>query len=162
MRYLEQWAVNYKSQTVAESADLTDSNSENFSIREAAAILHVTVDMLRDWERNNLIRIPRNPGNGYRMYGTDEMNKLRVIRALRRSNYSNIAILRTMQKLACASAEGLREVLDTPDLDDDRSYLCFTDYLLTALYTARDSVNEIIHVRQGTRPLVPQIKLHLC
>jgi len=146
VRYLEQWAVNYKSKTVSEQTDLTGSNSETISIREAAAKLHVTVDMLRDWERNNLIRIPRNPGNGYRMYGTDEINRLKVIRSLRRSNYSNMAILRTMQKLACGSTEVLREALDTPDLDDDRSYLCFTDYLLTALYTARDSVNEIIQV----------------
>jgi DNA-binding transcriptional MerR regulator len=124
--------------------DLLPFPGETVSFRAAAEMLNITPDMLRDWERNNLIHIPRNPVNGYRQYGSEEINKLRVIRALRRSNYSNMAILRAMQKLESGSADGLREALDSPQLDTERGYLCFTDTLLTALYTAKDAIEEII------------------
>ncbi len=120
------------------------SHGETVGFKTAAKLLSITPDTLRDWERNNLIHIPRNPLNGYRQYGIEEINKLRVIRVLRRSNYSNMAILRAISKLESGSAEGLREALDCPELDEDRGYLCFTDTLLTALYTARDAIDEII------------------
>lgn len=166
-KYLEQWALrktdgakNTKS-TRSESKSITpgnekqkdnDSESEGFQLspgetvgfKTAVKLLSITPDTLRDWERNNLIEIPRNPLNGYRQYGIEEINTLRVIRVLRRSNYSNMAILRAVKKLESGSAEGLREALDCPDLDEDRGYLCFTDTLLTALYTAREAIDEII------------------
>ncbi len=126
------------------SEDICPSPGKTVGFKTTASILNITPDMLRDWERNNLIHIPRNPLNGYREYGSAEINKLRVIRVLRRSNYSNMAILRAMQKLELGSAEGLREALDNPDLDEDRGYLCFTDNLLTALYTAKNAVEEIV------------------
>ena len=81
--------------------------------------------------------------NGYREYSNEEINKLRVIRALRRSNYSNMAILRAMQKLESGSVDGLREALDSPEPDAE-GYTCFTDNLLTALYAAKNAVEEII------------------
>lgn len=116
------------------------------SARTAAHMLNITTDMLRDWERNGLIKIPRNPDNGYRLYGPYEINKLRVIRALRRSKYSNMSILRAINKLESGSTEGLREALDSPELDEDRGYLCFTDTLLTALKTAKSAVGEIVEL----------------
>lgn len=124
--------------------DPCPSLGKTVGFKAAAAILSITPDMLRDWERNNLIHIPRNPLNGYREYGSEEIDKLRVIRVLRRSNYSNMSILRAMQKLESGSADGLREALDSPELDVERGYLCFTDNLLTALYTARNAVEEIV------------------
>ena len=122
---------------------LCPSPGEPVGFKTAAEILSITPDMLRDWERNNLVHIPRNPRNGYREYGSEEINKLRVIRVLRRSNYSNMAILRAMQKLEDGSAEGLREALDSPEPDAE-GYTCFTDNLLTALYTAKNAIEEII------------------
>lgn len=114
------------------------------SRNEAAKLLDVTPDMLRDWERNGLIDIPRDPRNGYRIYGTDEINKLRVIRVLRRSNYSNMAILRAVRKLESGTPEGLKELLDSPEIDEERGYLCFTDTLLSSLRSALDAVCEAI------------------
>ncbi|MBP7174977.1 MAG: MerR family transcriptional regulator [Thermoclostridium sp.] len=162
-RFLESWAShnapgsNMKSvpmqKETRKSNQLDTSNAdketipspeEKVSFQAAAEILCITPDTLRDWERNNLIHIPRNPLNGYREYGSEEINKLRVIRVLRRSNYSNMAILRAMQKLESGSSEGLLEALDNPELDAERGYLCFTDTLLTALYTAKGAVEEII------------------
>lgn len=123
----------------------TASNA-GLSRNDAAKMLDITPDTLRDWERNGLISIPRDSRNGYRRYGADDINKLRVIRVLRRSNYSNMAILRAIQKLEAGSAEGLMEVLDSPETDEERGYLCFTDTLLTSLYAALDAVCEIIRL----------------
>lgn len=126
-----------------DTESIIPSPGETVGFKTAAAILSMTPDMLRDWERNNLIHIPRNPLNGYREYGCEEINKLRVIRALRRSNYSNMAILRAMQKLESGSVDGLQEALDSPEPDAE-GYTCFTDNLLTALYAAKNAVEEII------------------
>lgn len=156
-RFLEAWASRAAAEAEGQTGPLpnqfteesTQSTAASESVqtigfREAAAALSITPDMLRDWERNNLIHIPRNPVNGYREYGSTEINKLRVIRVLRRSNYSNMSILRAMQKLDAGTAEGLREALDSPELDADRGYLCFTDNLLTALAAAKEAVSQII------------------
>lgn len=141
-RYLEQWANNANAIPGEDKAQANACSMLNAV--EAAKLLDITADMLRDWERNNLINIPRNPANGYRMFGPEEINRLRVIRVLRRSNYSNMAILRAMSKFDTGSSEGLREALDSPEIDEERGYLCFTDTLLSALHIAMDAVNEII------------------
>lgn len=159
-QYLEQWAVNtIHGESTAQdvTSKLNDAKAQantdissskapcgTIGMAEAAKLLNVTTDMLRNWERNNLIQIHRNPVNGYRMYGPDELNRLRVIRVLRRSNYSNMSILRAMLKLESGSSEGLREALDSPELDEERGYLCFTDNLLSTLHEALDAVNAII------------------
>lgn len=138
-KFLEQWASG-------DAEGIHQPAPETVSTNCAARLLDITIDMLRDWERNSLIHIPRNPLNGYRMYGSKEINKLRVIRVLRRSRYSNMAILRVMQKLDSGISAGLREALDSPEFDEERGYLCFTDSLLTTLHTARGAVAEVIQL----------------
>jgi DNA-binding transcriptional MerR regulator len=75
--------------------------------------------MLRNWERNGLIEVPRDPRNGYRLYGAAEIGRLRVIRTLRRANYSLMAILRMLLNLDQGKKEDLRQVLDTPRPDEN-------------------------------------------
>ncbi|HSR30464.1 MAG TPA: MerR family transcriptional regulator [Anaerolineae bacterium] len=106
---LERWA-----QGVA-----TDATSKYLQIGGAAKQLGVTTDMLRNWERNGLIRVPRDPNNGYRQYGTAELGRLRVIRMLNLAGYSQMAILRMMLTLDQAQGRNLRQVLDTPRPDED-------------------------------------------
>lgn len=159
-KFLKQWAceknavhgdapgsVGYEALTVAPNRTALP-RTDVLSTSSAAKMLEITIDMLRDWERNNLIQIPRNPINGYRVFGPDDINKLRVIRALRRSQYSNMSILRAMRKLESSSTEGLREALDSPEVDEERGYLCFTDNLLSSLYAAKEAVEQILrHLR---------------
>ena len=106
---LERWA----------QGTVTDATAKTMRIGEVAAYLNVTSDMLRNWERNGLIQIPRDPKNGYRMYGANEIGRLRVIRVLRRSRYSMMAILRMLLQLDGGEREGLRLALDTPRPDED-------------------------------------------
>jgi len=39
-------------------------------------LLGVTIDVLRNWDRNGLIAAPRDPANGYRRYGVREIRRL--------------------------------------------------------------------------------------
>jgi DNA-binding transcriptional MerR regulator len=106
---LERWA-----QGVA-----ADSTSQPLQIGQAARLLGASTDMLRNWERNGLIQVPRDPGNGYRLYTAKELGRLRVIRMLSRAGYSQMAILRMLLHLDREQGGDLRQVLDTPRLDED-------------------------------------------
>ena len=105
LEFLERWA----------SGHLMDSSQQKMRIAEAARHLNVTVDMLRNWERNGLITIPRDPSNGYRLYGSAEFGRLRVIRILVQSGYSLMAILRMLSQFDKGERDHLRDALSVPD-----------------------------------------------
>jgi DNA-binding transcriptional MerR regulator len=92
---------------------------EPVAIGQAARLLDVTIDVLRNWERNGLIDVPRDPGNGYRRFGAPEISRLRVIRMLSHSGYSIAAILRMLLQLDRGESTDLRHALDTPRPDED-------------------------------------------
>ncbi|MBN1250364.1 MAG: MerR family transcriptional regulator [Anaerolineae bacterium] len=97
-----------------------DATRSPLHIGAVAALLGVSRDMLRGWERDHLIRVPRDPHNGYRLYSAREIGRLRVIRMLRQAGYSTMAILRMLLQLdEGAAPEALRGVLDTPRPDED-------------------------------------------
>jgi DNA-binding transcriptional MerR regulator len=96
-----------------------DATTQPLPIGQVAQRLGVTADMLRNWERNGLIRVPRDPDNGYRIYGAAEIGRLRVIRMLVRAGYSQMAILRMLLHLDQQQGGDLRQVLDTPRPDED-------------------------------------------
>jgi DNA-binding transcriptional MerR regulator len=97
----------------------TDATDALLRIGEVAELLGVTTDTLRNWERNGLVRVPRDPRNGYRRYGAPEIGRLRVIRMLRRAGYSVMAVLRMMLHFDRGEGGDLRRVLDTPREDED-------------------------------------------
>jgi DNA-binding transcriptional MerR regulator len=109
IEFLERWAAGH----------LMDSPRQRVHIREAALHLNVTVDMLRNWERNGLIVVPRDPSNGYRLYGTAEFGRLRVIRILVQSGYSLMAVLRMLRQFDAGETGNLREALNLPIQEDE-------------------------------------------
>lgn len=113
VEFLERWASGY----------LMDSSSTQMSIGETAQYLGVTVDMLRNWERNGLIDVPRNPDNGYRVYGTSEFGRLRVIRMLVNTGYSQMSILRMFRKFDSGERDNLRDALTIPEEESDNEYI---------------------------------------
>lgn len=130
--FLEQWAqgqVNY----VVERP---------YHISAAAKKLNVTTDMLRNWERNGLLTVPRDPENGYRLYGAREVDRLRVIRLLRQAGYSMTAILRMLLRFDAGESANLRHALDTPDPEADIYYI--TDNWLTTLAEVEQRAQAII------------------
>lgn len=91
----------------------TDSTTHNLYIRDAALHLDVTVDQLRNWERNGLLDVPRDAHNGYRLYGAPELARARVIRVLRNAGYSLMAIYRMLNQLDSDNTTNIRQALNT-------------------------------------------------
>jgi len=138
VRLLERWADGT-------SADATLSP---LRIGQAAALLGVSRDVLRNWERNTLVRVPRNPRNGYRLYGASEISRLRVVRMLSQAGYSMMAILRMMAQLdAGAGIDDLRTALDTPRPEDD--VYTAADQWLTALEACAQRAEQMIELLEG-------------
>ena len=59
---LEHWAQNMS----------TDSGKSPLAIGEVSRLLGVSIDVIRNAERNGLITIPRNSYNNYRLFGKKE------------------------------------------------------------------------------------------
>ena len=111
-------------------------------VREVAALLDVTADMLRNWERNGLLHVPRDPHNRYRRYGPYEIDRLRIIRMLIRVGYSTMAVLRMLLQFDQGQRRGLRDVLDTPRPDED--ILSASDRWLSTLAEQEDRARRIV------------------
>ena len=109
VEFLEHWA----------GGQATEVPIAPLHIGAAARRLGVTIDRLRNWERNGLIAVPRDPASGYRLYGAEEMGRLRVIRMLRQAGYSLMAILRMLLQFDADRTANLRAALDTPRSDED-------------------------------------------
>jgi DNA-binding transcriptional MerR regulator len=137
---LERWALG------APAKD----NTKPLQIGQVARLLGVSIDIIRSWDRNGLIDVPRDPANGYRRYGAQEISRLRVIRILSRAGYSLSAILRMLVQLDRGDKTGLRHALDTPRPDED-VYLASDRWIATL--TAQEEraqrmivlIEEIIH-----------------
>ncbi len=143
--YLERWAQG-----------IPTGSTPPMSIGQAARHLDVTIDMLHNWERNGLLRVSRNPQNGYRIYEARDLGRLRVIRTLRHARYSTMAILRMLTRLDEGKRTGLRQALDTPDPDEDVWYA--TDHWLTTLAELEPHSQDVIF--QVEAMLLPEPPLH--
>jgi DNA-binding transcriptional MerR regulator len=132
IEFLERWA----------RGQVLDTTRRTMTIAQVAAHLGVTVDQVRNWERNGLIAVPRDPQTGYRLYGSQEIGRLRVIRMLRLAGYSMMAILRMLLHFDAGQIHLLREALDTPSEDDDIQTVA--DRWLTTLSELESRAQAII------------------
>jgi DNA-binding transcriptional MerR regulator len=139
---LEHWAHNQG----------VDVPFRQMRIGEVAGLLGVSNDILRNWERNGLLEVPRQPHNSYRTYGSLEISRLRVIRMLVNAGYSLMAILRMLVLLDRGEITNLRLSLDTPEPEED-VYMASDRWLSTLANeekrarTIIDLVKEIIQNR---------------
>jgi DNA-binding transcriptional MerR regulator len=106
---LEQWAQNRE----------FEPDKNPLTISEVSRQLDVSLDVIRNWERNGLINVPRNSYNGYRLFGKKEVERLQIIRILNHAGYSHMAILRMFIELDKGNLVSLKKVLDTPREDED-------------------------------------------
>lgn len=123
---------------------LGTKNTENdifLTRKQTAEYLHITIDTLRNWEMNGLLSIKRKE-NGYRIYTNSDIKKLKIIRTLRCANYSLASILRMINAISNSSKVDIKEVIDTPDNNEDIVTAC--DKLLTSLNNAEKNANVIL------------------
>lgn len=116
--------------------------SITLSRSETSNLLKVSVDSLRNWELNGLIKVKRSK-NGYRFYMQDDIEKLKIIRTLRFANYSLESILRLLNRLdnQLIFNDEIKTILSTPNPDDDIISVC--DCLLISLDKAKDNCFKI-------------------
>lgn len=103
--------------------------------KQAADTAGITIDSLRNWELNGLIKV-RRKSNGYRVYNSCDMEKISIIRTLRCADYSLSAILRLMNVLEKTHEVKMKEILNSPSEDEDIISVC--DRLLVSLYKTRN------------------------
>jgi len=130
--FLERWAAGTP----------IDATAKSLRIGEAASLLNTTIDAIRNWERNRLIKVPRNPTNGYRLYSASEIGRLRVIRMLLRAGFSMMAILRMVSQLDRGDADNLRQTLDTPHPGED--VFMVNDHWLSALEEFQERALQVV------------------
>lgn len=110
--------------------------------KDAADILGISMDTLRNWEMNGLLKIKRKE-NGYRVYDHEDIKKLKIIRSLRCANYSLSSILRMMNTIINNERADVKQVLNTPQNDDIVS-VC--DKLIASLNAAKKNAEKIIRI----------------
>ena len=109
--------------------------------KEVSDYLDISMDTLRNWERNGLLQVKRKQ-NGYRVYTDDDIERLKMIRTLRLANYSLEAILRMLNALEHNPQVNLKQVLNTPQADADIVSVC--DRLLVSLNDAEENAKKMI------------------
>ncbi len=109
--------------------------------KEVADYLEISADALRNWERNGLLRVKRKE-NGYRAYSSDDVKRLKMIRALRLANYSLEAILRMLNALERNPQIDMKRELNAPRPDANVVSVC--DRLLASLRDAEKNAEKTI------------------
>lgn len=119
----------------------THNDIKTLTRKQAADHLHITIDTLRNWELNGLITVKRSK-NGYRIYTQEDLLTLKIIRSLRCANYSLSAILRMLSALSNDPNTNIREVINTPNYNEDIVSVC--DKLIFSLKEAELYAVQII------------------
>lgn len=132
---LEHWAQNMTVTSVDETP---------LAIGEVSKLLGVSIDVIRNAERNGLISIPRNSYNNYRLFGKKEIERLRIIRMLSKAGYSHMSILRMFIELDKGNTRDLKKTLDTPRADED--IFTAADHWLTTLREQKKLAQRVIRL----------------
>ncbi len=108
---------------------------------QMARELGISVETLRNWERNGLLG-EKHFQQGKRMYDAADGQRLKLIRTLRCANYSLTAILRLLSIPQKPSAGALRQIIDTPAAREEIISVC--DQLLTSLERAEANGQQVL------------------
>ena len=111
--------------------------------KQAADKLEVSIDTLRNWELNGLIRIKRIQ-NGYRIYDSNDIQLLKIIRTLKCAGHSLMSILRLINSITKKSNTDLTQILNTPGENEDIVLEC--DKLLMSLETSKNNAVEMMNM----------------
>ena len=110
------------------------SADEVYSKKQAAEIVGVTPEAIRNWERNGLLR--QRPPYQKRCYGQWELNRMYVIRFLLDTGYSIMAILRFLTEYdGGEDSKAVKLLMEPEETEDLRNRA--DKYLETLLQTEK-------------------------
>ncbi|MEA4964706.1 MAG: MerR family transcriptional regulator [Oscillospiraceae bacterium] len=108
---------------------------------DAAKALGVTSETLRTWERSGLIERKRGVSRD-RVYSAGNMERLKLIRTLRCTNYSLSSILRLLHQLDGHTTRSVETILNTPEENEDIISVC--DRLILSLESTASEAAQLI------------------
>ncbi len=136
---VEQWQKNFYSDR---------SFNQGYCSGGVTILIDTTKDTLRTWERNGLLRINRTIPEKYRIYFPHDINRLKVISALRKAGYSIVSIRRMLLKLENDAGADIRRLIDTPSPDEAEDLVYATDRWLSKVKSLERLSPEIVnHVK---------------
>lgn len=144
---LAQEALNVIAAWIGKNGGFTDTNHSLMEIKQAADRTGTTADQIRNWERNALLVLPRNPANGYRLFGVEDVARIKVIRFCRLAGYSLTAIRRLMQAVDAVPDGTVPDLVSAADipLPEEAGFETFpTDTWLTTLDNHRRAIVGIL------------------
>ncbi len=152
--YLEQ--IQQEKQNAEEAIEITigllsgevHENKVRLKRKEVSDFLQISMDTLRNWEMNGLLKVKRK-SNGYRIYTHNDIKQLKIIRSLRCANYSLEAILRMLNELSSNSKADIKHILNTPKFNDTIISAC--DKLIVSLHEAEENAKQIILLLQDMK-----------
>lgn len=114
-----------------------------YSTKEASKLLDLSEYTLRDWEKNGLISINRNPQNGYRLYNSQDLERIKIIKVLRKADHSLMAILRMLSILDQGITRNIQASLDQKN---DMDIFFQTDQWVTTLEVLEDHIKTLFPI----------------
>lgn len=124
---------------VTKQIDQDENDEREYSKKEAAELLSVTPETIRNWERNGLLA--QKPAYSRRLYGQAEIRRMYMIRFLLDVGYSCMAILRFLTEYdAGRNQEASNFLLGTVE---DRELKSRTDRYLKSLMRARAQADSL-------------------
>lgn len=110
---------------------------------KAAKLIGVSITTIINWERNGLIEVPRNEKNHYRVYREKEIRTLKIIKVLRRYNYSTQCICSMLKKLG--SSAYLNEENENSHTKEEREK------------TSEELLSSLAEVEHNTKLIISRI-----
>lgn len=116
--------------------------SRKLGFHQTAELIGVSRETIRGWERNGLIRIPREGPNKTRYFTNLEIDRLQVIYLLRQARFSLSAIHKAVGLLDQGGTQKAADSLESPDMD-----FIFTtgDHVVDALRQTHLKAKELLH-----------------
>lgn len=121
--------------------------NRSMSRKEASMFFGVTIEAIRNWERNGLINSNKKGEKGEVLYSGDNLERLKIVYMLRQAGYSMSAIYRSLSIISKDNVEDVLTSLENPNVNEvisvgDR-WLFELKKLLESAYKIPDIINEI-------------------
>ena len=119
----------------------------SYSKKQAAAMVGVTPEAIRNWERNDLLG--QHESYQKRFYNQALLNRMYVIRLLLDTGYSMMAIRNFMQEYNSGQPENAEKVLMSPEESEELRYR--SDRYLEALLHLREKARQLCELKTDMR-----------
>lgn len=132
-----------------DSTKLQDKSQVQYTKKQAAELVGVTEESIRNWERNGLI--PQALLYQKRYYSQASLNRMYVIRLLLDTGYSIMAIFQFLRKMDSGEYADAKKLLIKPEEGEDLQSRA--DYYLQALLELQQKAEALYSLHEEMRKI---------